>query len=170
MAEKQLKLDKHPIPLEPSFFIVVVASGVTPIETPIGMAGVANVEFYQSRCVAYVKQEAINAVMAQLQAEQPDLYRRGQSMGGWKVTHVDGINATDMENIFKERTNRERNNEENKRKIENNDLLKRIIDTKDLNLFHTALKEGRINHYERLYLHDILTEGLPKGADEQTKI
>lgn len=163
-----MNLDKHPIPLQPSFWIVVVAAGIQPVPITNGV-GVANIEFYQSRCVAYTKQDAIKAVLSQLQAEQPQLWQHGQQIGGWRVTHVDGISAQEMERLFKEHADQQRKTEEDRRKLELNEFLQRIITTKDVNLFHKAIRDGVLTDYQRAYLHEKLTEGMPKEAAELIK-
>lgn len=144
-----IELDKHPRALELSLWIVVVAAG--------GSEN-AHVEFYQSRTVAYEKQEALQAVLKQLASEQPELHTRGNTMGGWRATHIEGIPARTMEKLFKDRAEAERRGEAELRSMEQNKLLQAIIEKKDIALFNTALRDGRINNYERLYLHDKLTE------------
>lgn len=163
-----MELDKHAVPLQPSFWIVVLAAGVQPVPITDGMA-VANVEFYQSRCVAYTKNEAVKTVISQLQAEQPRLWEHGQQMGGWKITHVDGISVQDMEKLFKDRCDKERNSEAEARRLEKNEFLNAIIREKNVGALHKAIRDGAISHYERLYLHEKLTEGMPKEAAELTK-
>lgn len=163
-----INLDKHPVPLEPSFWIVVLAAGIQPVPITEGMA-LANIEFYQSRVIAYTRPEAVKAVLNQLQAEQPSLWNRGQGQGGWKITHVDQIPAQEMEKLFKERAERERDNEVNKVAAEKNELLKKIAETKDVTLLHKAIRENAISAYERAYLHDILTKDMPKEVAEVIK-
>lgn len=119
----------------------------------------ANIEFYQSRVIAYTKQEATKAVLKQLASEAPELYESGRQQGGWRITHVDGISASDIEKMFKERCDLERKIDEERVHLQQNTLLNRIIQTRDVNLFHQAIREGRISHYERAYLHDKLTQG-----------
>jgi len=164
-----MELDTHAIPLQPSFWIVVLAAGVQPIPINEGGMTIANVEFYQSRCVAYTKAEAIKSVLNQLQAEQPQLWQHGQKLGGWKVTHVDGISGEDMQKMFKERADRERATEADKRRMEKNEFLQRILTTKDIALLHKAIREGAVTEYERAYLHEKLTADMPKEIAELHK-
>lgn len=145
-----INLDKYPQPLAPSLYIIVVASGGV---------GNANVEFYQSRVVAYRKDEAIQSVMKQLASEQPDLYERGKINGGWRATHVECISADDLERMFTERTDQERMLDMELIRLQQNSLLRQIVDNRDIPLMHQAIREGRISNYERLYLHDMLTKG-----------
>lgn len=155
-----LELDKHPQALQLSFWIVVVSAGGTQH---------ANIEFYQSRVVAYTKKEAIDAVLKQLAAEAPQLYQHGRDLGGWRVTHVDGIPATELERMFKQRADLERKLEAERLHLEQNTLLRQIIESRDVNLFHQAIREGRINNYERLYLHEKLTAGIDTNVPESLR-
>lgn len=150
MTEKELELDKYPQALQPSFWIVVAAAGIT---------GIGNVEFYQSRVVAYTRKEATQTVLKQLMSEAPELYERGRSIGGWTITHVDGMSATELEKMFRDRGDLERKLDAERVHLQQNTLLQTIIQTRNVNLFHQAIREGRISHYERAYLHDMLTRG-----------
>lgn len=148
-----MELDKYPQALTPSFFIVVVAAG--------GVGG-ANIDFYQSRVVAYTKKEATEAVIKQLQSENPELYERGQRLGGWRVTHIEGIGADKLEELFRERADQERQLDAQRVHMQQNSLLNQILRERDIHLLHQAIREGRISNYERLYLHDMLTKGEQK--------
>lgn len=158
--KKDIELDKYPQALQPSFWIVVVAAGGD---------GLANIEFYQSRVIAYTKQEATKAVLKQLASEAPQLYEQGRAHGGWRITHVDGISAEELEKMFKDRCDLERKLDEERVHLEQNTLLQRIIQTRDINLFHQAIRDGRINNYERAYLHDKLTQGEDLDVPELIK-
>jgi len=152
-----LDLDRYPTPLELSLWIVVVAAGGT---------GAAHIEFYQSRVVAYTKQEAIAAVLKQMASETPQLYAKGAAMGGWRVTHIDGMSAEQLTNAFKDRADLERKLESERVHLEQNNLIRQILDTKDVAIFHQAIREGRLSNYERLYIHDKLTTGIDTNIPE----
>lgn len=152
-----MELDKHPIPLEPSFFIVVLAAGGN---------GFANIEFWQTRLVAYTKKEATDAALKQLAAEAPQLHQNGRRLGGWRVTHIDTITATEIEELFKERCDRQRAEEQGHIREEVNGLIAQIIRDKDVALLHQAIREHRITNYERLYIHDKLTGGMSTDMQE----
>lgn len=150
-----LNLDKYPQPLELSLWVIVLAAGGT---------GVANIEFYQTKAVDYTRQAAIEAALKQLASEMPELYQRGQALGGWRATHVDGLSVTYLEGIFTDRANLERKLETEKVRMEQNQLIKQIITDRDIPLFHQAILERRITNYERLYIHDKLTEHIDTGS------
>lgn len=153
-----LKLDKTPQPLQPSFWIVVLSAGDRSILGSLNQPVVANVEFYQTRLVAYTRKEAIDGALKQLGAEAPKLYEHGNTIGGWSAVHVEGISATALEKMFKERGELERATQADAIKAEHNALLQEIISKKDVKLFHQALRDGRINVFERNYVHDQLTK------------
>lgn len=88
-------------------------------------------------------------------------------MGGWAITHIDQLTAEKVEQLFKECSNGEREKEKNAIEQVRNDLLNEIVTTKDVNLFHQALRDGLINDYERLYIHDKLTEGMETPETEE---
>lgn len=144
-------LDKYPQALEPSLYIVVVAAGG---------AGAAHVEYYQSRIVAYTRDEAIQAVMRQMASEDTELHQRGIAMGGWRATHVEGMRAAELETMFTERADMERNKDRERIRMQQNSLLRQILENKDTTLLHQAIREGRISNYERLYLHELLTKDI----------
>jgi len=114
------------------------------------------VELYHMHTVQYTKLEAIEATLKKLREQAPQVYQRGQTAGGWKVLHAIEVSAEDIERDFKIRADAERNNEKRRVKNEKNKLLKEIIDTKNIQIYHEAIADGRINEYQKLYLHDIL--------------
>ena len=60
--------------------------------------------------------------------------------------------------MFRERGELERATQADAIKAEHNALLQEIISKKDVKLFHQALRDGRINVFERNYVHDQLTK------------
>jgi len=161
-----INLDKHPIPLEPSFYIVVLAAGIQ-LPPQLAEGKIANVEFFQDRLVAYTRDEAIKLTLKKLQAERPRLYAHGTSIGKWEVTHIEEISAKKMEELFKERANTQRKKEKETIGLEKNKLLKKIIETKDVDLLHRGIIDGKINAYEREYIHNKLTADLPDTAEKR---
>jgi len=160
-----MKLKKHHIPLEPSFYIVVLAAGVKDLPD-INTAGIATTQFFQDTYIGYTKDEAVKGTLKKLQTENPNLYSHGNSIGGWEITYIQEISATKLEERFKARADLEKKTEKDKLNLEKNELLKKIIDTKDIDLLHRVIIDGRISDYERKYVHEKLTEGLPDKAEE----
>lgn len=146
MIEK-IEFTKHPKPIYPSLFIIALKA-----------TGNQHLELYHTHNVAYEKVDAIEAAMRELANKQPELYQRGLTIGGWTVLHAVPVKADEIEQRFNELAQTQRKNEAQKVANEQNALLKEIIDTGNLTLFHQAIADGRINEYQKLYIHDILTE------------
>jgi len=157
-------LTKHYIPLEPSFYIVVLGAGVQPVPS-MGIGEIANIEYFQDTYIGYTKDEAVAGILKKLQAERPSLYQHGLKIGGWKATYINEIKATKMEQLFKQRAELEKKNEKDKLELEKNKLLQHIIKTKDVATLHKAIIDGKITDYERKYVHEKLTEALPDKVE-----
>lgn len=144
-----LALDKYPQPVYLSLWIVVVAAGGD---------GNTNLEYYQGRTVAYTKKEAGDTILKQLEQEMPELYKRGIDIGGWRMTHADGISAIELERMFTKRANAERKVERIEVDNSTNALIRDIIKNRDIHMLHRAIREGRLNKYESMYIHDKLAQ------------
>jgi len=159
-----MRITKHHIPLEPSFYIVVLGAGIQPVPS-MGIGEVANIEYFQDIYVGYTKDEAVAGILKKLQAERPNLYQHGVKIGGWKATYISEIKATRMEQLFKQRAELEKKNEKDRLGLEKNQLIQNIIKTKDVETLHKAIIDGKITEYERKYIHEKLTEELPDKVD-----
>jgi hypothetical protein len=145
----ELDLQNYPIALEPSLWSVMLKAAL-PAKPEIAA------ELYQSRCVTYTRQEAIDIVLKQLKTEHLETFKRGNQMGGWRIGHVEQITIDGLEKMFKDCTDKAKKAFYSQHKLERNELLQEIITNRDIDLLHSAIKDGRITENERLYIHDKL--------------
>jgi len=144
-----LALDTYPQPIYLTLWIVVIAAGGE---------GNSNVEYYQNKMVAYTRKEAGDRILKELAKDMPELYERGVALGGWRITHADGITVAELERMFKERANAERKVEHIEVTGETNTLIKTILEQKDIAMLHRAIRDGKLNKYESMYIHDKLAD------------
>lgn len=145
MEKNTLNLSKEPKHVEPKLYIIILHCGTK-----------EQTEVYQNYTVAYDIDEATKKIVGSMKIHDKAPYKRGLELGGWRLAHYRAISGADLEKMFagvsraQLRTNIKSDN--NKK----NDLMKKILDTKDINLLHASIPI--LKEHEAEYLHGELTK------------
>lgn len=113
------------------------------------------IDIYTNYTVAYTTEDAINIVMQTLQTRDVKIYERGLEIGGWTYVHHHAIPVERLEQMFNDVGIATKDAKEQKRLREKNDLMRSIIEKKNVHLLHENI--AVFTKAEQEYLHDKIT-------------
>lgn len=141
----RIHLNKEPKELEPSLFLVTLQAG---------QPG-KGITVYTNYVVAHIPEDAIEIVTQTLQNRDVKIYNEGLKLGGWRYMMHHAIPATKIEGMFNDVGVAVKKAKAEKRGKDKNELMKTIIENKDITLLHQHI--ALFSDAEQAYIHEKIT-------------